>query len=179
MRPLLTCTAAALAALALAACGGSGQDDGAGRAGTDRAQDGALAFARCMREHGIDMPDPQVDGGRVRFRAGGGDGPRPDDPEFRKAQEACSEHLRRGMSELPPERRAELRDAGVRYAACMREHGIDMPDPGPDGGFRIHRRPGESGPDLDSPRFEAANEACERHLADVRRRAPGGGEEER
>jgi hypothetical protein len=73
-------------ALALVGCGGSPDGDrvaslsGAGATGTTRApangasrdpEQAALAFARCMREHGVDMPDPTDDGGLViRKRAG-------------------------------------------------------------------------------------------------------------
>jgi hypothetical protein len=49
-----------------------------------------LAFAECMREHGIDFPDPQFDGGAVMV---GGPGIDPEDPEFQAAQEACGELL--------------------------------------------------------------------------------------
>ena len=62
-------------------------------------QDAALAFAKCMREHGIDMPDPNGDGGIV-FKVdnsgsntvGKGIGS-PDDPKFQAAQTACKEFL--------------------------------------------------------------------------------------
>ena len=65
----------------------------------------ALAFAECMREHGIDMPDPHVDGSRVMVRGNassdaseGAEGPQtrsdffgadPSSPEFQEAEEAC------------------------------------------------------------------------------------------
>jgi hypothetical protein len=57
--PLLL--AAAAAVLALGACGGSNPGDGGakGAGGRDKAFEGALKFSKCMREHGIDMPDPQ------------------------------------------------------------------------------------------------------------------------
>ncbi|HYJ73815.1 MAG TPA: hypothetical protein VE265_15225, partial [Actinomycetota bacterium] len=74
--------------LALAACGGSPDGDrvaslsGDGATGTTNGtaktpskdpQQAALDFARCMREHGVDMPDPEVDEqGRIRVRIGGG-----------------------------------------------------------------------------------------------------------
>ena len=54
-------------------------------------RDQALAFAECMRDHGIDFPDPQFERRRRRI----GDRPRrtvdPSDPEFQDAQEACAE----------------------------------------------------------------------------------------
>src|SRR5262245_5918390 len=47
-------------ALALGACGGS-NDPGGGSAKSDgdKAFEGALKYAQCMRDHGIDTPDPQ------------------------------------------------------------------------------------------------------------------------
>src|SRR4051812_45316762 len=34
-------------------------------------EDAALAFARCMREHGVDMPDPDTSGGGGVVKFGG------------------------------------------------------------------------------------------------------------
>jgi hypothetical protein len=100
-------------ALALVGCGRSPDGDrvaslsGAGATGTTRApadgasrdpKQAALAYARCMREHGVDMPDPTDDGGLViRKRAGQGqgkgDGPDPESPKFQAADRACAHHL--------------------------------------------------------------------------------------
>ena len=44
-----------------------------------------LAWARCMRQHGINIPDPQPDG-TVDMR---GIGVNPDDPKFKAAERAC------------------------------------------------------------------------------------------
>src|SRR4029079_11495076 len=50
----------------------------------------ALAFAQCMREHGVDMPDPRFDAdGRVSIMIGGPDTPRIDPDVMQAAQEAC------------------------------------------------------------------------------------------
>jgi hypothetical protein len=49
----------------------------------------ALANARCMRAHGIDMPDPIFDkDGAASVRIGKG-GVKPDDAAFRAAAQAC------------------------------------------------------------------------------------------
>jgi hypothetical protein len=56
-------------------------------------RDQAVKFSRCMRQHGIDMGDPEVvSGGGLRVRIGGGGGKGkvdPESPAFRDAQEAC------------------------------------------------------------------------------------------
>lgn len=47
---------------------------------------------------------------------------------------------------------------GIKYAKCMREHGVEnFPDPGSTGGTNITP---SSGIDPNSPRFEAAADAC-------------------
>ncbi|WP_248962452.1 hypothetical protein [Sphaerisporangium perillae] len=60
---------------------------------TPEEQERARAFAKCMRAHGIDMPDPDLsDGGPIRLVIGGpGSEHRmePDDPKLVKAMEAC------------------------------------------------------------------------------------------
>jgi hypothetical protein len=168
--------------LALAACGGSPDGDrvaslsGGGATGTTNGaaktaakdpQQAALDFAKCMREHGIDMPDPQVDEqGRVRVRIGGpGGGARPDPKKLDEAQKACG-HLM-GGGDGPGQIDPEERDAMVAFARCMREHGIDMPDPTGDG--LVIRRDGDGGPDPSSEQFQEAEKACDHHLATLGR----------
>jgi hypothetical protein len=173
-------------AFALAACGGSPDGDrvaslsGGGATGTTNGaaktaakdpQQAALDFAKCMREHGIDMPDPQVDEqGRVRVRVGGpGGGGRPDPKKLDEAQKACG-HLMGGgdgAGQIDPEER----DAMVAFARCMREHGIDMPDPTGDG--LVMRKDDDRGPDPSSEQFQAAEKACDHHLATLGRGKAG------
>ena len=61
-----------------------------GRSMSPEDQDKLVEFAACMREHGIEMPDPQTasGGGAVRI---GGDGIDPGSPEFQDSMEACQE----------------------------------------------------------------------------------------
>jgi hypothetical protein len=51
----------------------------------------------------------------------------------------------------------------LMFTRCLREHGIDVEDPGSDGGIRIHAKPG------DEQRMRDADRACQKF-------APGGGE---
>ena len=61
-------------------------------------QETMLEFAECMREHGVDMPDPDFSGGGGVFRAGGpGSGIDPGSDTFQKAQEACQDILEDAM----------------------------------------------------------------------------------
>ncbi len=159
---------AAAATLALAACGdGEGGGGDAASSPRDGAQESALAFARCMRENGVDFPDPQVgENGLIKVGPGPGKGPGPNDPKMRAATEACQQHLDAGGEAPDDARMAKFRDAFVAYARCMRKEGIDMPDPGPDGGVRF--RVGDpDAPDPESAAYQRADEACHHHLAAV------------
>jgi len=124
-----------------------------------------LDFAECMRDHGIDMEDPQFDG-----EGGGGinlEATPENEDEIEAAQEACQPLLEnaRGNVELDPEREAELQEQMLAYAQCMRDRGIDMPDPVfSDDGFVVQQAGpggGSGGDPREDPDFEAANEACQ------------------
>jgi len=130
-----------------------------------------LAFAECMRDQGIDMPDPETSGGAgggaVRI---GGDGE--DRDEFQAAMEECNHFLEQAgafRGEMDP----EMLDKMVEFAGCMREHGIDMPDPQADGGIMVYRNDdgnvtNGNGANIDpeSEEFQAAEEACRPILGD-------------
>ena len=128
-------------------------------------EDAALAFAQCVREHGVDMPDPQVGGNgemSFSFRADGPDGL--DREQLQEAQEACQELMPTGLGK-PWDVPQEQRDAMLDFAQCMREHGIDMPDPQFETGGRVMiGGPGDDGegPKFDprSDEFQAAQEAA-------------------
>jgi hypothetical protein len=164
--------AALVLVLALASCGGEGSDPQVASLGgtttTTEEDDTAsgeerdpeealLAYARCMREHGIDVPDPQVDGdGRATFRLVR---PRGNEQKFEEAQQACSEHLENARPRnLSPEQQEELREAMLAFAQCMREHGVDIPDPQFGEGERGTVRLRDINPN--DPKFREAEEAC-------------------
>jgi len=159
----------ATAALALAACAGDGADTGRNpSASAAERQEAALRFARCMREQGIDMPNPSAGpGGLVRIEPSVGT--EPDDPRAQRARRACARHLPRlDPQGVPEEERREAQQAALRFARCMREQGVDMPDPGPQG--QVLFGP-ESGLDPTDPRFQRAERACREALP-----VPGGAE---
>ena len=157
--------AAALACgLALAACGA--EEPAAGDRRTE-AREAMLAFAKCMRDQGIDMPDPQFDGGRVIQR---GPDERVSPEKMRKADEACRKHMEDvEPPELSPEQQQEMKEGALAHAQCMREHGLEnFPDPtfDEDGGAQIRIGPG-TGLDPDDPDFQAAEKACRDDLPDL------------
>ena len=148
-----------------AASEGGDQSDGQRAKEPDKAM---LDFARCMREHGIDMPDPQPGkGGVMRFEAPPGGGELPDESKFMEADKACR-HLMgdAGPQKLSPKDQKEVQDAMLAFARCMREHGIDMPDPQPGGGMVMDAQ-GRNAPDPRSPEFQSAEKDCRRHTEAV------------
>jgi hypothetical protein len=186
--PLRTATAGLLVLIFLAACAGSedpngvaslqtqgsGADASASPSASLDPEAAQLAFARCMREHGVDMPDPQPGGG-AQGVAIGDDGGKLTPTEMQAAMDACDEYLQAAGTfkrDIDP---AQL-DRMIAFAGCMREHGIDIPDPNVDGnGGMVFRSNGSasagSGPsttkdkffngeDPDSAEFRAAEEAC-------------------
>jgi hypothetical protein len=133
-------------------------------------QDAALAFARCMRENGVDMPDPIVEtdgGGGISIGQAGPDSTVSKDA-FREADEICRHFMEAAMPEAGPPLSAEDMDKMLAFAQCMREHGIDMEDPTADGGIRVQIGSGSSSAGgtggapvpINEPELEAAHAAC-------------------
>jgi hypothetical protein len=146
------------ALLALTACGGTASDNGvasvggakgsatpsaAGRASMNP-QDAKLRYARCLRAHGVNMPDDDKDLPKAGVSI----------PEA--AEKACREWLQ-GVTVPIDANDPETRDRFLKVARCMRAHGFDWPDP----------RPGTLGgppPDYDGgndkPRFKKTLTGC-------------------
>jgi hypothetical protein len=131
--------------------------------------DAMLDFAACMREQGVDMPDPQGMGGsfmvtmEVTSEADIGDPGAFMDDTFMVAEEACREHLGAMAPAGDPGLDAEIMEGLLAHATCMREQGIDMPDPVMDGGvisIGPMDGPGDTGIDYFSDEYMAAEEAC-------------------
>jgi hypothetical protein len=148
------------AVLALAGCsaektGGGVASVGSGSASSAPAASAEVSnelFAKCMRDNGVDVPDPDADGGF-------GDAVSKIDrnsPAFTKAMEACKKHLPGGgdLSKLDPKTMDQLR----AFTQCMRDNGVNVPDPDPNapalglGAF--------ANLDRNSPAVQKAFEAC-------------------
>jgi hypothetical protein len=139
-------------------------DDSGGGADGDvsdaEAEEAMLEFAACMRENGVDMPDPELDGGGGAI-AIGPDGAAPDREAFEQADEACRhlmEDVMGAPEEMTPEEQAEMEDQALAFAQCMRDNGVDMPDPQFDGDGRVTQELAAIDPDDES--FQDAQDAC-------------------
>ncbi len=122
-------------------------------------EEGILEFAQCMREEGIDFPDPTFDiDGNPQFD----NLEIENEEEFERAFENCEDILRNALPEqfdLDPEVEAALVDASLEFSQCMRDQGIDFPDPKPgEFGFFAFR---DAGIDFSSEDVQEAFEICQ------------------
>ena len=140
----------------LGACGGS--ESGAGKAGAGDEPD-ATAAAECMREQGIDIPDPQGGQGVQKLELPEG----VTEEQLRTAQKKCEDKRPKlpGQDETDPEQLAEMHDQAMKFAACMRKEGLDYPDPVLENG-RLLIKTSQLAPS--DPAMQKATEACRDHL---------------
>lgn len=141
----------------------------------EEAEAAMLDFTQCLREQGVDVGDPTMGAdGNLQLppiEVSGEFDPE-DDPDVMMAQmdavfAECDQHLA-GITLGAPDPGANVafEDAFVEYAGCMRDHGIDMPDPdfSGDGGMMIELGSPTAG---DQAEFDAAHEECEPILAGI------------
>jgi hypothetical protein len=141
--------------LALALPAGCGSGSGSATSWPSPAGD-PRAFAQCVREHGVAVPDPDPDG-KIDMDAA-------EEQVGRQALEealaACQKFA--GTRTGQRQEGSEALDQMVAYAQCMRENGVDMPDPVVENGDA--RWPAPANVSRDSAEYAAANEVCKRHL---------------
>jgi len=165
------------AAIALAACsspaggpqvahlpGHGSRTDGPAQLTTAQSDRDMISFARCMRAHGVAVPDP--------FHRAGHSGLSIEIPSQtgsnRSAFSACNHFLAPVISMKNAHAAAvaapELR-ALTEYARCMRAHDVGMLDPTTDGQLNLGNVPGiTSNFGRYSPQFRAADRACRHFL---------------
>ncbi|SED93224.1 hypothetical protein [Streptomyces sp. TLI_105] len=146
---------AAALALFTTACSGSASD---GKADGSVSEDGkkadqAFEHRKCLREHGLDVPEPKP-GEKGTGLTIGGDSMSKEKME--KAFKACASKA--GGAGFGKEPTQADKDKALAYAKCMRENGFDMPDPKFDGGAQ-QALPIPQG--AQKQKFEKAAEACE------------------
>ncbi|MEO3750679.1 hypothetical protein [Streptomyces sp. B6B3] len=170
MRKIRLVVPVALLVVSLTACGGDGGEDSAAGTGAEGGGDSqisvedTLPWYDCMRENGVDVPDPDPDMPGIRLPEGG-----EDDPEVQAAVEACQEHMPGGgpgAQEVDAEGLESLR----AFTACMRENGVDMADPDSTGALSM-----PEGVDPNGPEFQDAIGECQELLAGTPVMFGGGG----
>jgi hypothetical protein len=149
-------------ALALAGCGGDsggtkvasangGTKSGAGSSSPSLSPDEmGVKFAQCLREHGLDVDDPEPGKGiRLDLKPG------MDKATTDKAMEACRKYdpVQNGSATANPQGQEAMR----KYAQCMRRNGVqDFPDP-KGAGLQV------DGSVMDDPDYKTADKKC-RHF---------------
>lgn len=160
-----------LVVLGAAACaGGSSNSSASSTVGTTDAPGGgpgssgapsgflqqAVQYSQCMRAHGVTKyPDPPANGGPQSINPAGID---TNSPTYKEAAQACQKYSPPNAG-VDPNQQAQAQNQQLKYARCMRSHGITkFPDPNNGGGKQSLS---QYGIDTNSPAFKAANKACE------------------
>ena len=109
--------------LVMTGCGGSGTANSSSATPSANTQDQLVAYARCMRTHGIQVedPDPAHPGQLHAPKAVLADRTKLD-----AAEQACRQY---GGKLQVDQDNADASDRAVRFARCLRRHGIQVADP--------------------------------------------------
>jgi hypothetical protein len=127
-----------------------------------------IAYAACLNRNGVQVSALRT-GGLAWFTRPGLPGP--GSPQDAAAERDCKSLLPKGgMPRIPtPAQAARALAQLLRYAVCIRAHGVpNFPDP-TSMGLRISPK---SGIDLNSPQFLAAQKSCQSQSLNL---TPGGG----
>ncbi|MFB7260180.1 hypothetical protein [Streptomyces nojiriensis] len=133
-RSLIMTTAAVVTGLTLfaTACANdapAGKKDSSGGGGSETVADNAVKMRQCLREHGMDVPDPEP-GQDPRGMTLGGDS---DPQKMQEAMKACGMSTGSGAGKEPTQ---EEKDKELEWIRCMRENGIALKDPEYNGGMK-------------------------------------------
>lgn len=119
-----------------------------------------LRLTRCLREEGLDVPDPKVDAsGNLQLLIGERPSFDPDSAAAQSAIKACQKYIQGIIQSFSADDLADIRDATVEYAQCLRKEGYDVPDP------KFLSREGPFPTlDRDDERFIKADKVCQPKL---------------
>lgn len=143
--------------LFLAACSsnasGSPSSQSTPTTGTSAHYQKALAYAQCIRTHGVpNFPDPNSQG---QFTVQGND-TQAEEAALATAKTACRSLLPGGQ--LSQSQEQQRLNELLQFARCMRSHGVpNFPDP-KSNPVSLNLR--GSGIDRKSPQFQSAQQAC-------------------
>ncbi|MEU0941114.1 hypothetical protein [Embleya sp. NPDC005971] len=108
--------------------GGAKAESSGGQAGSGKSDDGErrdqmVKFAGCMREHGVDMPDPEPgEGGAMRMQAMSAD---EGSSKTEEAMKACEKF--QPKSDFDPND-PKFKEWQAKRTDCLRENGVNVGD---------------------------------------------------
>ena len=141
-----------------------GQGTATGQLTTAQSDRDMISFARCMRAHGVQMPDPFHRPGHAGLSI---DMPSRG-PATNTAYAVCNHYVQANITAKQAGAAAQAAPhlaALTRYAQCMRSHDINMLDPTQLGELNLGHVPGiTSDFGRYSPQFRAADAACRHFL---------------
>jgi hypothetical protein len=168
----VTPSAATAAVVALSLLVVSGWGAPAGRTAPEDKYGAWLAYAGCMRSHGVTgFPDPRQVGGSIQIGSARGIDPR--SPLYLSAQRSCRRLLPGGSPVADPQHEQQELARMLRISRCMRAHRVSgFPDPTPSrpagrAGFSVVMSNGYAwlaipgSIDVRSPMFERAAASCD------------------
>ncbi|MFI5766187.1 hypothetical protein ACIA8F_35295 [Streptomyces sp. NPDC051563] len=127
----------------------SSNSSGTGGSGGGADADNALKLRKCLRDNGVDAPDPKPGEDPRGMTLGAG----ADQEVLKKAMDKCGMKGPGSGGEMP---QAE-KDKALKQAKCMRDNGFDFPDPE----FNGNARTGFSIPEgTDKDKFMAQLNKC-------------------
>jgi len=131
---------------------------------TEQSDQNMISFTRCMRGHGVQMPDPFHRPGHAGLSI---DMPSRG-PATNGAYAVCNHYIQANITAKQAGAAAQAAPhlpALTRYAQCMRNHDINMLDPTQLGELNLGHVPGiTSDFGRYSPQFRAADAACRHFL---------------
>lgn len=148
-RALPICGLLLAGGITITGCAGSG-DAQAQSSGSPNAQDKSVQFAQCMREHGVNIPDPKPGGGGLKV-------PKEalaDKAKLNAAIKACGKYGGQAVKGLTGQGGAQNQDKQLKLARCLRQHNVDVADP--QAGKPLKLPPGS----LNSARVKEALKTC-------------------
>lgn len=151
------------ACVALAACGGSSSSGSNGSAGASnkgsQQETAQLKLTECLREHGVNIPDSANRAAAIQGLAN------VPQSTVQTAMSACRKYA--SGSSVSASSRAQgvqRREQVLSYARCLREHGLNVPEPTPttSGGIPAFLQALHEA--QQSPTFTKANQTCQQKL---------------
>ena len=162
---MLTFLCVASVSLLLAACGGSSPSSSSAAEKEQQAEVKLAAFAKCLREHGINAIPSTGPGGKghgLGIQAGSsGSGPVSLEAVQGVSQGVCKKYRPEVEKvNLSPQEKVARAEAIEKFAKCMREHGIEVHASSSEGETSI-RVNGSGGPNPGSPAFQKGQQSCQ------------------